>query len=70
MLGVLFRLFKLAWYLIWLPVHIAMVSIAAIVACLLMVIDIPLWVLFGRYGILSYKIGPWHTYHLDKILGE
>ena len=70
MLGVLFRLFKLAWYLIWLPVHIVLYFISLTVAVVLMVVDLPLWVLFGKYGMLSDRGLYWNTYHLDKLFGD
>lgn len=70
MLGVIFRLFKLVWYLVWLPVHIVMVFVTAIIGVTLMVVDVPLWVLFGKYGILSDLPIAWHHFHLDKILGD
>lgn len=70
MLGVLFRLFKLAWYLIWLPVHVVMVFVTLILTCALMVVDIPLWVLSGKYGIMSGLPLAWHHFHLGKLFGE
>ncbi|QZI93236.1 hypothetical protein SIPHO075v1_p0013 [Vibrio phage PS65A.1] len=70
MLGVLCRLFKIAWYLLWLPVHIVTVFVTCIIACTLMVLDIPLWVLFGKYGILSDLPLAWHHFHLDKLFGD
>lgn len=70
MFGILFRLFKLAWYLTWLPVHIVMLFVASVIALTLMVVDLPLWVLFGRYGILSDLPSAWGGYHLDKIFGD
>lgn len=70
MVGVLFRLFKCAWYLIWLPVHVVLYFISLTVVVFLMVIDLPLWVLLGKYGVLSDSALTWNTYHLDKMFGE
>lgn len=70
MLGMIFRLFKLTWYLLRLPVHIAMVFVTSIIACALMVLDIPLWILFGKYEVLSDTPLAWHDFHLGKIFGD
>lgn len=70
MFGVIFSLFKLAWYLLWLPAHVLMVVVAGIISCALMVVDIPLWVLVGRYGILSDKTITWFEYHEGKVFGD
>lgn len=70
MTGILFRLFKLSWYLLLLPVHIVMAFAAGITTCALMLVDIPLWVILGRYGLLSDPATEWTVYHVDKIIGD